>query len=102
MNQQQQVQQLLQHGAAFQQSALTGKRPALQPNQALIFSYAVAIARIRYDDKLVYINSRKYSQTTSKHQNLVQREAIKQGYTIEHLFTSTASYNDDYMVWTRL
>lgn len=102
MNQQQQVQQLLQQGAAFKQSALTGKRARINVNTAWFYSYDTAIAKVNYSNKLVYINSRKYSQTTSKHQNLVQREATLQGYTVEYLFTATSNHNTDYMVWTRL
>ena len=99
MNQQQAVEQLLRNGSSFKQSGLSGERLFTIDHQAIIKSYATVIAVIDYNREVVMINTRKYSQTTSKHQNLIQREAIRKGYKVEYLNPKDP---EDYMKWTHL
>lgn len=99
MNQQQAVEQLLRHGSGFKQSGLSAKRMTTVAHQAIIYSYYTAIAKVDYSREVVLINTRKYSQTTSRHQNLIQREAIRKGFKVEYISTNDPN---DFLKWTRL
>lgn len=99
MNQQQAVEQLLRHGSSFKQSGLSGKRLNTIDHQAVIKSYDTTIAIIDYNREEVIIDIKKYSQTTSKHQNLIQREAIRKGFKVEYV--NPRDNEEDLIKWSR-
>ena len=100
MNQQQAVEQLLRRGGSFKQSGLSGTRLSTIDHKAVIRSYETSIAIIDYNKEVVMLNIKKYSRTTSKHQNLIQREATRKGFKVEYL--NPQDNKQDYMIWTRL
>lgn len=48
-----------------------------------LVNYSTIIASKKINDDTINLNIKKYSQTTSKNQNLIKRLATQKGYTIK-------------------
>ena len=48
-----------------------------------LVNYNTIIAYKKINDKTIYLNIKKYSQTTTKNQNLIKRLATQKGYIIK-------------------
>ena len=66
---------------------LENANPCCTPNRSLsvafgkLYSYATPISIVL--GNTCFIVSRKYSMTTSHHQSMARREALKQGFKVE-------------------
>ena len=77
---------------------LNNANPSATANRSLsfvgnkLYSYSTCIAK-RVDDK-VFINPKKYSTTTSCHQNMIARVAKERGFSVQvvDLFVAGKSY----------
>ncbi len=65
---------------SFLNGATKGKASSLSIDGNLLLSYATPIARREGDT--IYLNKKKYSQTTSTQQNSVRRQARSMGFEV--------------------
>ena len=55
----------------------------IDDNKIMMINYNTIIASKKINDDKINLNIKKYSQTTSKNQNLIKRLATQKGYTIK-------------------
>lgn len=55
----------------------------LNDDKIEVVNYYTIIASKKINDDTINLNIKKYSQTTSKNQNLIKRLATQKGYTIK-------------------
>lgn len=55
----------------------------IDDNKIMMINYNTIIAYKKINDDKINLNIKKYSQTTSKNQNLIKRLATQKGYIIK-------------------
>ena len=55
----------------------------IDDNKIMMINYNTIIASKKINDDTINLNIKKYSQTTSKNQNLIKRLATQKGYIIK-------------------